>query len=453
MEEEVKTSRVVSSLREIFGLSERLAFTLIFSVVLLLAGAVVWFIEAAPPHTLIITTGVTGSTFQTNAERYSTVLERNGIRLKILPSEGSEENLRRLNNPKFRVDVGFVQGGVTNDPSTNKLVSLGSVTYAPLMVFYRATNNLTLLSDFAGKRVAIGPKGSGTRSLALTLLALNGITNGGSTTLSDADGGEAAKALLDGTVDAVFMMGDSASPPILRQLLLTPGIRIFDFTQADGYTRRVGYLNKLVLPKGSIDFGKNIPAQDVNLVGPTVEILARASLHPALSDLLLGAVKEVNGPPGLFRRRAEFPSSTEHDFPISADATRYYTSGKSFFYKWLPFWLATRVKVLLVFVPLLIVMLPAFKLVPFLLRLRMNLLIYRWYRELLTFEKELGDNLNPAKRKELGRDIDVIEQQVNRLKVPPSFADQFYDLRGHIQIVRSRLNGSTQTSLTDPAKN
>jgi hypothetical protein len=68
----------------------------------------------------------------------------------------------------------------------------------------------------------------------------------------------------------------------------TPGIKLFNFIQADGYARRINYLNKLELPRGSIDFGKNIPPQDINLIGPTVELVARIDLHPVLSDLLLG---------------------------------------------------------------------------------------------------------------------------------------------------------------------
>ena len=35
--------------------------------------------------------------------------------------------------------------------------------------------------------------------------------------------------------------------------------------------------------------------------------------------------------------------------------------------------------------------------------------------------------------------LDEIEHAVNRMKVPASFADQFYSLRGHIDFVRERL--------------
>src|SRR6185369_17587110 len=117
----------------------------------------------------------------------------------------------------------------------------------------------------------------------------------------------------------------------------------FDFVQGDGYVRRFRYLTKLELPPGSLDLGKNTPAQTLTMVAPTVELLARPSLHPALSDLLLEAAQEVHGGSGLLKRKGEFPAALERDFPISAEATRYYKSGKTFLYRSLPFWLASLV--------------------------------------------------------------------------------------------------------------
>jgi hypothetical protein len=119
-----------------------------------------------------------------------------------------------------------------------------------------------------GMRLAIGPEGSGTRILALALLAANGIEPGGATRLSELDADDAETALLNGTIDAAFMMGDASSRQVMRTLMRAPGIRLFDFTQADGYARRISYLNKLALPKGSIDLGKNIPPHDIHLIGP-----------------------------------------------------------------------------------------------------------------------------------------------------------------------------------------
>lgn len=425
---------------EMFGLSREVALAIVLLCALVVLFAVFWFVHSAPPKTIIITSGAPGSSFETNAVRYREILARQGVTLKIVPSQGSLENLRRLNNPAVQVDIGFVQGGITNDASTNKLVSLGSITYEPLLIFYRSPTPINLLSGFAGKRVAIGAHGSGTRSLALQLLYLNGFGTNDTSHFSDLDGDDAAKAMMKGDLDAVFLMGDTTSGSVMRRLEQTPGIQLFDFTQADGYTRRISYVNKLVLPQGSINFGQNIPAHDVNLIGPTVELIARPDLHPALVDMLIETAQRVHGSPGVFKRRGEFPAAIEHDFPISAEASRYYKNGKSLVYRFLPFWLASRVNTVLVaLVPLIVLLIPAMRLIPAAFRWRMQLRINRWYRELLALERNLPGPGAPANREKILQQLTRIENDVNKMKVPTSFAGQFYDLRGNIMFVRNRL--------------
>jgi TRAP-type uncharacterized transport system substrate-binding protein len=436
----IRLNRLTAPIMEIFGLSRALAVTVVLMVGLLIAVAVFWFIHSAPPRIITITSGAPGSSFQTNAERYRIILARKDITLKILPSQGSLENLQRLNNPKFHVDIGFVQGGITNNPASNTLVSLGSITYEPLLVFYRSSEPVKLLSGFSGQRVAIGAPGSGTRLLALQLLALNGITPGGSTTLMDLDGDVAGNALFAGSVDATFLMSDSTSSHVMTNLLHSPGIQLFDFTQADGYTRRINYLNKLVLPQGSLDFGKNFPAHDLNLIGPTVELVARPNLHPALSDALIEAMQDVHGGSGTFKRRGEFPAPIEHDFPISSDASRYYKSGKTFLNRYFSWELASLVnRMLKSFVPLLVVLIPGVRLIPAAFKWRMQMRINRWYRELLALERKLTSDDTLEKQEKLMVQLGHIEEEVNKMKVPASFADQFYGLRGHVQFVRERI--------------
>lgn len=425
---------------EIFGLSKALAsFSVLLCGAVLLFG-VYWFIHSAPPETVYMTSGAEGSSFATNAEKYARIFARHGVKLKILPSNGSLENLRRLNDPSFHVDAGFIQGGITNDPSSNKLVSLGSINYEPLLVFYRNDTPVTLLSGFAGKRLAVGAHGSGTRSLALQLLSLNGIKTNGDTTLLDLDGDAAARALLKGDVDGVFLMSDATSIEVMRDLEHAKGIQLFDFTQADGYIRRISYLNKLVFPQGSIDFGKNIPPHDVNLVGPTVEIIARPKMHPAIVDLFIAAARETNSAPGLFKKRNEFPAAIQHDFPIDPEADHYYKSGPGIFYRFLPYWMASRINSILVaLLPMVFLLVPAIRIIPAAYRWQMQMRIKRWYRELLALERSLPGEMTPGKRQHLMDQLNQIETTVNKMKVPASFADQFYNLRGHIIFVRQRL--------------
>ena len=421
---------------EILGIGRGVTVGVLVLVVLVVAGAVLLFVESAPPKTITITTGPEGSVFHTNAFKYAPLLAKYGVKLKVLASHGSQENLQRLSDPKSRVDVGFVQTGITN-AAQQKLVSLGTISYQPLLIFYRGSD-VEFLSGFAGRRLAIGQEGSGTRALALTLLEANGVRT--NCTLVDCDAMEAAKGLVEEKIDAVFLMGEDASPAVMRQLLRDPGIHLFSFKQETAYTRRFSYLSGLELPQGSIDFGKNIPSQDVHLIGPTVELIAREDLQPAISDVLLEAAREVHGRPTVLQRKNEFPAPIEHDIRISAYAARFYKSGKSFFYRFMPFWLASLTsRVLVVFLPIVVVMIPTLRSIPHFYRWRVRRRIYRRYRALLTLEREVLNAPDGVERERLGQRLDEMEEAVNRMRVPASFADQFYSLRGHIDFVRQRL--------------
>jgi TRAP transporter TAXI family solute receptor len=433
-------NRIQALFMETFGLGPGVSLVASLLTVALVIFAIFWFFHSAPPHTITIASGPPGSSFETTAIRLRAILKKEGVTLKILPSKGSEENLMRLQLRKGGADIGYVQSGVTNTGDSSRIVSLGSVNFQPMMIFYRSATPLQLLSQLKGKRLVIGPPGSGDRSLAMTLLELNGISNSASATFVDLDSAAAAKALREGAVDAVFLMGDSASSDVMRNLLHSQDIHLFDVAQADGYSRRITYLNKLDLPKGSIDFGNDIPDHDVSLIGPTVELLARSDLHPALSDLVLEAAQQVHGRPGIFRHQGQFPAPLEQDFPISADALRFYKSGKSFFFRYLPFWMASLVnRILVVFVPLAVILVPGLRLIPAIFRWRIQMLIFRWYRSLLVLEREVQTRNTQTHSDKLLTRLDQIEIAVNKMKVPASFADQFYNLRGHIAFVRARI--------------
>ncbi|HET7318645.1 MAG TPA: TAXI family TRAP transporter solute-binding subunit [Nitrospirota bacterium] len=399
------------------------------------------YVRPAPPDTITIISGPPGSVFQRTAEKYRKILARNGVKLRILPSEGALENLKKLNDPAVRVDVGFVQGGISTGIAVDKLVSLGSVFHEPLAVFYRNAVPLDRIYGLYGKRLAIGREGSGAHVLALILLKANGIEPGGATTLLALSGEGAAQALLERKVDAAFLMGDSAAPQIMRKLLRTAGIRLLDIAQADAYVRRLPYLNKLDVPMGVFDFDQNLPPRDIHLIGPMVELVARDNLHPALSDLLIEAAREVHGGATLLQRAGEFPAPLEHEFRISENAKRFYSSGKGFFYRFLPFWLASLADRTLVFVvPIAVLLIPGLKMVPKFYNWRVRSRIYRVYGKLIALERNMLSQPAPKELEEMLKRLDDIETEVNKMKMPLAFADQFYVLRDHIDFVRGRYS-------------
>jgi hypothetical protein len=439
-------SRALARLNALFGRGLVISMTSIVVIGLALSLAAFLFLNTAAPRTLTIASGPAGSSFLRYAERYQKILAREGVVLKILPSEGSSDNLKRLADAKAGVDIGFVLGGEAREAKFENLVSLGSVALQPLLVFHSGEPR-QLLSEFKGRRINVGPPGSGTQTLALALLKANGIVAGDGTTIDQTDLEDPARELRDGKVDVVFLMSESTATTVTRNLMRDAGVHLFNFAQADGYVRRINTLSKLHLPRGTLDFGKDIPPQDVSLIGPTVQIVARESLHPALSDLLLEAAREVHGSAGLYRQRGEFPAAHEGEFRMSPDATRYYASGKSFLYRTFPFWLASLIaRVLAVLVPIVLLLIPAMRIAPVVYRWRFESRIYRWYRVLLELEREaLETELGAERREELLRQLDHIETAVNRIAIPAAFGDLFYALRGHIGFVRNNLTSPRRT--------
>jgi hypothetical protein len=227
----------------------------------------------------------------------------------------------------------------------------------------------------------------------------------------------------------------------MRELMRLPGVHLMNFLQADGYLRHVPYLSRLVAPKGSFDLGTDIPKQDVQLIGTPVELIARTSLHPAISDLLLEAAHAVHGKPGMFRKSKEFPESTEHVIPLSEEARRYYTSGSPLQYRSLPFWLASLVdRILIVLVPSLIILVPLSRAIPPLYRWRIRSRIYRWYGMLIKIEREIQRTQTPEGLEELHQRLSEVENSVDNLHLPIAFSDQLYVLREHINLVRQRFD-------------
>jgi hypothetical protein len=213
------------------------------------------------------------------------------------------------------------------------------------------------------------------------------------------------------------------------------------FRQADGYLRKFRFLSKLTLPEGAMDLGKDYPPRTMTLIGPTVELVARDDLHPALSDLLIRAAREIHGAPGMFRNAGEYPAPLARDFPISADAERYYKSGEQFLYKRLPFWLASLVdRLLVVVLPLLVVIIPATRLAPAIYRWRVRSRIYRWYGALMAIERQMRSQHTAEEKDRVRERLDEIARAVSELKTPPSFGDQLYVLRDHVAAVRRRLD-------------
>jgi|WetSurMetagenome_2_1015567.scaffolds.fasta_scaffold01953_7 hypothetical protein len=419
------------------------AVAIIYIPVLLIIVLICWasyrFLQPMPPKTLTMTTGMEGGSFVIFGERYRQILGRDGIQLKLLPSTGAVDNLRRLQDESQSVDAGFVQDGMGKAEDAPNLESLGSIFYTPLWIFYRGDETLDDLSQLQGKQISIGPEGSGVRKISLDLLKAANVTVP-PTVLHEYPSLEAGRALLAGKVDAVmsFSYTDSA---LVRELITAPGVKLMSLSQAEAYTRLFPHLSHVILPRGILSPSKHSPASDVHLLAPTTNLLVRKNLHPALTHLLLKAAVEIHGVPGWVHRAGEFPSIKTQDFPISEQAQRFYRSGGSWLHGYLPFWAATLVdRMLLVLISIGMVLIPMIGIMPWIYTWRNRSKYYRWYRELRELEEELKEHQAPERVESYHTKLDRIEDGVSRIHVSVAFYDEVFILKEHIQMVRQKLN-------------
>jgi TRAP transporter TAXI family solute receptor len=397
------------------------------------------FIKPAPPDHFTMTTGASGGAYHLFAERYRDILKRERITVTLKPSAGSIENFQRLQDANSGVDVALIQAGIHTGEPPGGLHTLGAVYYEPLWVFYRGKDEIDKLTQLTGKRVAIGAEGSGTRALALQLLKASGIETSAGDYLP-LGGIEAVKALIEDSVDAALLVA-SPDAPIIRQLAKAKDIKLANLVHAEAMTRRFPFLTTLQLPRGVIDLAADLPARDITLLATTANLVVREDFHPALGFLLLQATAEVHGRAGVLQKNGEFPAARESEFFLADEAKRYYKSGTPFLQRYLPFWVANLIeRMAVLLLPLVAVLLPLFKVLPALIEWRNRSRLFRWYRELKSLESQVARDADPAKLDGYFDRLDDIEEGVNNTRVPSTYADHVYNLRIHIDLVRSRLH-------------
>jgi hypothetical protein len=210
-------------------------------------------------------------------------------------------------------------------PSERGLVSLGSLFTEPVWLFLRDGRQdhqpdrpaRPAHQPGAGRhgRAEAVPPGAGRERRRAAELTIGALENTPATV-----------ELLAGRIDGL-VFSSAPEAPLIQMLLQTPGIRLFDFRQAEAYTRRLPFLTHVVLPRGIVDLGRDIPSQDYHLIAPTATLVAREDLHPALVDLFVKAATEIHGGAGWFQQQGQFPSPKYTEIPVAREAAKYYRDG------------------------------------------------------------------------------------------------------------------------------
>jgi TRAP-type uncharacterized transport system substrate-binding protein len=414
------------------------------------AWLVLEYLVPSPPFRVTIATGRKGTTFDYFGEKYRARFARAGIELNVRETAGALENYKLLQDRNSNVQIAFSTGGISNGAQAPDLRSMGLIFNVPFWVFYSSSQSLDSLTQLKGKRIAVGPEGSGARYTAERILTRAKI-DATTATLLPLAGDAAVEALDKGVVDAALLVGGSDAPSV-ESLLNNPNIRLMNFSSADAFTRVFPDVVRLVLPKGVVQLDPPSPPNDITMVGTTAKVLIHDDLHPAIVQLLAQTLKEEHGGAGLFQRRGEFPEIDDPEYAVPSVAIEYYRNGPSLLAKYLPLWTTAYVQRTIAFlVAALAIVFPAFGFAPRLYEWFVRQRFRQLYQRLRAIESALQERLTATKAEALQAELDDIERST--ISVPVRHSDLYFMLRYHLDRTRSRLTKAscditTQTSET-----
>lgn len=413
----------------------------------------VWQIDRLrPPSSLRLAAGPRDEHEYQTALLYADFLEREGLAVEVIPTEGSLANMALLQSGA--ADTGFIlnmatlavddddvlsRAGVSTD-----LMALAGIGYVPIWGFYRSEletdGPLDELADLRGRRVAFGAPDSGTRALSRLLLSASDLSERDFAVV-DAAPDASAEMLLNGEIDAMFLVSGITSPTIMR-LGTASAVQILNLRLAPTYARMIAQLHNVDLLEGSFSIAAPSPPETKQMVADTSVLVARKDLHPDVQLLLLRAAIAAQGKLlDPFPSTMTFPAVTGLTLPVSETTALYFERGQTFLEKYLPFWVASPLeRFYWLVLPAILLLYPIVRSTPSAYGALMRRRINGWYRQLR--DLELG--LERFDIAELDTRIAELERAEQRLlpstvRVPDSYLEMFYGLRSDILLVVERL--------------
>ena len=311
-------------------------------------------------------------------------------------------------------------------------------SFAAIFVFYRNAEPISLFAQFRGKRLSIGVPGSALRALTLEVLKATDALDASTRLVDDLDYKQALDALIAGEIDVAIVPQLDGSP---LRVLSVPGIRLMNVVQAEAIAKTVPGLKHVVLWRGLIDLGRDIPDSNIDLLASRNRLLVRKDLHPALQFLLLEAMREAHSAPGPFNDLGEFPAEQPHDLPLSPTAAAFYRSGPTFWQRYTAFWLNSLLaRVFFFVIPIAVSLLPVIGFAPRIYRWLYVRPINRLHHVLASLEHQLAYETEKPRIDEYRARLAEIESAMRSLKVARPFEVDLQQLRIHLRMVQEKVD-------------
>jgi TRAP-type uncharacterized transport system substrate-binding protein len=430
---------------ELIAIKESLAeLRISVIVILLLIGGVIIYLKPFPFTGISIATSYKGGDWYQFGEAAIAPLKEDGIDVEVVVTNGAIENAEKLNDSNSKVNAGFVYAAALSVDQQKGLYSLGSVSYDPVWIFYR--NNLAgkiaTIQDLAKYRVALAPKKSGSYALTKKLFEINGIDIESNSNFVSSSWAESRENFLSGKTDA-YVFITTIVDPLVEELIHSPDMTLLNMPNAIAYQKRFNYLDAVVIPAGSINIEKKLPARDISLIATTTTLAVRKDLHPSLQLALLMSSKEIiqDSSRLFFSKRNEFPAYVDPSVSISPVARNYYNYGPPKSTEYLPYWLVIFID------RFWFVVLAAFAVIYPLSKLNFHLRRFRFiirkrplYELLLNMEKEITGKKLPSEDKEkLLKKLETINKHAHQHFIPVGEETDYFLFINALQLLRNKI--------------
>jgi len=423
----------------LWRLSRKATFAVI--AIVLLVSLVI--LKPAAPDKITLLTGPEGSGYHEQGKRYAAYLTDLGLEAEVQITDGGFDNVKRLiagADDAVAFAPSNIEHVVGDSVDTSHLVSLGSVAYEPLWLFYRSELEIRKIPDLAGLRVAAGAKGSVVHYVANFLFELNGI--GDQVEIQPSEGQTPrtiAKALVEGQIDAAFAMGGPTSPAI-NNLLIDQDLGVLSFERADAYQALDPGITKLVAPQGIFDLANNIPPEDLVLLSAATNLVTLDSFYPGAVPLLLRAASDAHDRQRIVTAGESFPNAQNVSLPLKRAADRYYDQGEKGLSKLLPYKVTRWLNHLgFVVLPLLALGVVLVKIVPLFLKIWISIKLTGFFKRLEEVEKSHAAG---GDRQTLLAELDALDRASATIFVPRSSLPNYIDFRQFLHDMRERVAGS-----------
>ncbi len=243
--------------------------------------------------------GPDGGTFQHFSNAISSRLSKNIADLEVsnMASAGSVENLRRVNSGD--ADFGIVYAGdmflgangeLTNDTKKyDKAHGLAYLFGAPAHLLVLADSGINAVKDLEGKRVAVGPAGSGAAASAQRYFTALGLWD--KMKVEFIGYSEAASSIGDKKIDAMWVFAGFPNSSVI-QAAASNKIKILNVAEAGkaaGFFQKNPYYAEVTIPAGTysgVDYDvKSFQDSAIWVAGKHVkEDVAYAALKDIFSD-------------------------------------------------------------------------------------------------------------------------------------------------------------------------